>query len=137
VLLFVVTHAVNPKNCNNFFSQKVDFQVYLLLLSQHARLCLSTCLETFSPFRSPSCLLQFQKKMKLKVSKDLLPIKAHYFFFMGSLGPILPQMVLFGRQLGVSPTVMGFFLSMLPFLYFFAKPLVGWLADYFSVSADL
>ena len=34
----------------------------------------------------------------------------------------------------MSPTVMGFFLSMLPFLYFFAKPLVGMLADYFSVS---
>jgi hypothetical protein len=50
------------------------------------------------------------------------------------LGPILPQMVVFGRQLGVSPTVMGFFLSMLPFLYFFAKPLIGMLADYFSVS---
>ncbi|KAG5680181.1 hypothetical protein PVAND_009706 [Polypedilum vanderplanki] len=75
--------------------------------------------------------------MKIKVSKDLLPIKAHYFFFMGSLGPILPQMVVFGRQLGVSPTVMGFFLSMLPFLYFFAKPLVGMLADYFTKARKL
>ncbi|CAG9805690.1 unnamed protein product [Chironomus riparius] len=75
--------------------------------------------------------------MKLEIDKDLLPIKAHYFFFMGSLGPILPQMVMFGRQLGVSPTVMGFFLSMLPFLYFFAKPLVGMLADYFSKARKL
>lgn len=75
--------------------------------------------------------------MKIEIAKDLLPIKAHYFFFMGSLGPILPQMVVFGRQLGVSPTVMGFFLSMLPFLYFFAKPLVGMLADYFSKARKL
>lgn len=65
--------------------------------------------------------------MKLKVNKELLPIKAHYFFFMASkffralkrkkenkslnhflgLGPILPQINVFGRQLGISPSVMG------------------------------
>jgi hypothetical protein len=72
--------------------------------------------------------------MKIEVAKDLLPIKAHYFFFMGSLGPILPQMVVVGRSIGVSPTIMGFILSILPFLYFFVKPLVGMLADYFTVS---
>lgn len=66
-----------------------------------------------------------------KINKELLPIKAHYFFFMASeltatvlitsallkillfllpnsgLGPILPQINVFGRQLGVSPSVMG------------------------------
>lgn len=53
--------------------------------------------------------------------------------FLG-LGPILPQIAVFGRQLGVSATVMGFLLAFLPFLYFFAKPAVGILADYFSVN---
>jgi len=70
------------------------------------------------------------------VKHNLIQLKfnKHKKIFLG-LGPILPQMVMFGRQLGVSPTVMGFFLSILPFLYFFAKPLVGMLADYFSVSS--
>jgi hypothetical protein len=45
--------------------------------------------------------------MKLNINKELLPVKAHYFFFMAALGPILPQINVFGRQLGVSPSVMG------------------------------
>lgn len=49
---------------------------------------------------------------------------------------MLPQIAVFGRQLGVSATVMGFLLSLLPFLYFFAKPGVGILADYFSVNIE-
>lgn len=75
--------------------------------------------------------------MKFEINKERLPIKAHYFFFMAgkfgqrilqkltrianfklflslinlnsflALGPILPQINVFGRQLGVSPSVMG------------------------------
>jgi len=41
----------------------------------------------------------------------------------------------FGRQLGVSPAVMGLLLAILPILYFFAKPLFGMMADYFLVSS--
>lgn len=50
------------------------------------------------------------------------------------MGPILPQMAVFGKQLGISPDIMGFVTSVLPILYILAKPAVGFLADYFSVS---
>lgn len=69
---------------------------------------------------------------KMKINKRLLPIKAHYFFFMAAMGPILPQMAVFGKQLGISPDIMGFVTSVLPILYILAKPAVGFLADYFS-----
>lgn len=68
----------------------------------------------------------------MKVNYKLLPIKAHYFCFMAALGPLLPQMNVFGRQLGVSPAVMGIVTSILPILFMIAKPVVGFLADYFK-----
>ncbi|CAO1413035.1 unnamed protein product [Diamesa serratosioi] len=70
--------------------------------------------------------------MKLSVNKDLLPVKAHYFFFMSAMGPILPQINVVGRELGISPSVMGYLMSILPIIYVLAKPFVGFLADYFS-----
>lgn len=51
------------------------------------------------------------------------------------MGPILPQINVFGKQLGISPDIMGFVTSFLPFMYMPAKPLIGYLIDYFPVSA--
>lgn len=51
------------------------------------------------------------------------------------MGPILPQINVYGRQLGISPDVMGLITSVLPLMYILAKPAVGFLADYFSVGA--
>lgn len=50
------------------------------------------------------------------------------------MGPILPQINVFGKQLGISPDVMGFVTSVLPILYVLAKPIVGYLIDSFPVS---
>lgn len=50
------------------------------------------------------------------------------------MGPILPQTSVFGKQLGISPDIMGFITSVLPILYILAKPAVGYLIDYFTVS---
>lgn len=50
------------------------------------------------------------------------------------MGPILPQINVFGKQLGISPDVMGFITSILPILYVVAKPGVGYLIDSFPVS---
>lgn len=50
------------------------------------------------------------------------------------MGPILPQINVVGRELGISPSVMGYLMSVLPIIYVLAKPFVGFLADYFSVS---
>lgn len=49
------------------------------------------------------------------------------------MGPILPQLSVYGKQLGVSADVMGYITSVLPIIYVIAKPIVGYIADYFSV----
>ncbi|XP_038221064.1 major facilitator superfamily domain-containing protein 6 [Zerene cesonia] len=68
--------------------------------------------------------------MKPKVDRGLLPVKIHFFFFFAALGPLLPQMNVFGRQLGVSPGVMGMVTAVLPLLWAAAKPLFGYVVDY-------
>ncbi|XP_055920330.1 major facilitator superfamily domain-containing protein 6 [Eupeodes corollae] len=68
----------------------------------------------------------------VKINEKLLPIKAHYFFFMAAMGPILPQISVYGKQLGVEPEIMGYITSVLPIMYVLAKPVVGFLADYFA-----
>lgn len=67
-----------------------------------------------------------------KINYKLLPIKAHYFFFMAALGPILPFLNVFGKQLGVSEVVMGSITAVLPILFLLAKPLFGLIVDYFQ-----
>lgn len=71
-----------------------------------------------------------------QINRKLLPIKAHYFFFLAAMGPILPQIPVFGKQLGISPDVMGFITCILPLMYIIAKPMVGYLADFFPVSLN-
>lgn len=50
------------------------------------------------------------------------------------MGPILPQTNVFGKELGISPDVMGLITSVLPILYVLTKPAVGYLIDYFPVK---
>ncbi|CAH1641975.1 unnamed protein product [Spodoptera littoralis] len=75
--------------------------------------------------------------MKLKIDRGLLPIKAHFFFFFAALGPILPQINVFGRQLGVSPSVMGMVTAVLPLLWAAAKPLFGYIVDFWPAHRKL
>ncbi|PNF40182.1 hypothetical protein B7P43_G08260 [Cryptotermes secundus] len=71
-------------------------------------------------------------RKKTKINYERLPVKAHYFFFMASLGPILPFLNVFGKQLGVSEMVMGSITAVLPVLFLVAKPLFGLIVDYFQ-----
>lgn len=73
----------------------------------------------------------------VKVNQRLLPVKAHYFFFMASMGPILPFTVVFGKQLGISEIVMGTITAVMPLLFLVAKPAFGYLADYFQRQRKL
>ncbi|KAJ1525676.1 hypothetical protein ONE63_008892 [Megalurothrips usitatus] len=73
----------------------------------------------------------------VKVNSRLLPVKAHFFFFMASMGPILPFTVVFGKQLGISEIVMGTVTAVLPLLFLVAKPAFGYLADYFQAQRKL
>ncbi|XP_073848980.1 major facilitator superfamily domain-containing protein 6 [Musca autumnalis] len=66
------------------------------------------------------------------INKRLLPIKAHFFFFMAAMGPILPQLSVIGKQIGIAPEVMGYITCILPVMYVIAKPMFGFIADYFS-----
>ncbi|XP_049763424.1 major facilitator superfamily domain-containing protein 6 [Schistocerca cancellata] len=72
-----------------------------------------------------------------KINYKLLPVKAHYFFFMASLGPILHQLNVFGKQLGVSEVVIGGINAILPILFLLAKPVFGFVADYFRSQRKL
>lgn len=72
-----------------------------------------------------------------QINRKLVPIKAHYFFFMAAMGPILPQISVFGKYLGIPADVMGLITCVLPLMYILAKPLVGYLADYFPVCVLL
>ncbi|XP_041989069.1 major facilitator superfamily domain-containing protein 6 [Aricia agestis] len=75
--------------------------------------------------------------MKWKIDKGLLPIKIHFFFFFAALGPLLPQMNVYGRQLGVSPQAMGLVTAVLPLLWAAAKPIFGYIVDFFPRQRKL
>ncbi|KAJ8921768.1 hypothetical protein NQ315_008393 [Exocentrus adspersus] len=65
----------------------------------------------------------------MKINSKLLPIKAHYFFFMAAMGPILPQLQVYGKELGISSVVMGSVTGVLPIVFLLAKPAFGMLVD--------
>lgn len=45
------------------------------------------------------------------------------------MGPILPQLSVYGKQLGVPPLIMGTVTGILPIIFLIAKPIFGFLAD--------
>lgn len=45
------------------------------------------------------------------------------------MGPILPQLTVFGKEMGISSVVMGTINGILPILFLLAKPLFGILVD--------
>lgn len=47
------------------------------------------------------------------------------------MGPILPQLSVYGRQLGVSPETMGAITGLLPIMFLISKPLFGIFVDVF------
>ncbi|KAK2584703.1 hypothetical protein KPH14_007037 [Odynerus spinipes] len=67
----------------------------------------------------------------MKINYMQLPVKIHYFFFMAAMGPILPFLPVYGKQLGISPVVMGSITAVLPILFLIAKPAFGFLVDHF------
>ncbi|CAG5076595.1 Similar to Mfsd6: Major facilitator superfamily domain-containing protein 6 (Mus musculus) [Cotesia congregata] len=53
------------------------------------------------------------------------------------MGPILPYLSVYGKQLGISPLVMGSVTGILPVLYLLSKPVFGFLVDYFRNQRKL
>lgn len=68
----------------------------------------------------------------MKINTRLLPIKAHYFFFWGGLAGVMPFITIIGKDLGMSPSLVGLVATLFPFASMVAKPLVGSIADRFQ-----
>ncbi|XP_023287706.1 major facilitator superfamily domain-containing protein 6 isoform X2 [Orussus abietinus] len=68
---------------------------------------------------------------RMKINSQQLPVKAHFFFFMAAMGPILPFLPVYGKQIGISPMVMGSITAILPIMFLIAKPAFGLLVDHF------
>ncbi|GLV38043.1 uncharacterized protein CBL_07841 [Carabus blaptoides fortunei] len=86
-------------------------------------------------------LLLFLSHLSRSTDCQLLQIlkirHAHYFFFMAAMGPILPQLPVYGKQLGISPVVMGSVTGILPIMFLLAKPAFGFVADHYRESRKL
>lgn len=65
----------------------------------------------------------------MKVNKKLLPLKAHYFCFLGCVSPILPFVVVVGQHLGIPVSVMGIVMAVYYVMVVLMKPVVAALAD--------
>ncbi|XP_018392091.1 PREDICTED: major facilitator superfamily domain-containing protein 6-like [Cyphomyrmex costatus] len=68
----------------------------------------------------------------MKINYTQLYIKAHYFFFFASCGITYPYIPVYGRQLGISPLVLGIICTIFPILHLIAKPAFSFLVDYFG-----
>ncbi|KAK7072592.1 hypothetical protein SK128_014202 [Halocaridina rubra] len=69
--------------------------------------------------------------VNLRINRKLVPLKAHYFLFFGSMAPVLPFIIVVAIQLGIPVPLQGS-LSAFALLFTIAgKPLVSALADMF------
>lgn len=59
----------------------------------------------------------------------LLFAKANYFFLYGASSIVLPATSVFGGELGLGPASVGIVLTVVPFVVFLVRPLVGSISD--------
>ncbi|KAF6199820.1 hypothetical protein GE061_006118 [Apolygus lucorum] len=74
---------------------------------------------------------------KIKINSFYLPVKCHYFFFMAAMGPILPYLPVYAKDLGMSEVAMGSVHAVLPVVCLLAKPFFGFILDFFSNQRKL
>ncbi|XP_045600649.2 major facilitator superfamily domain-containing protein 6 [Procambarus clarkii] len=67
----------------------------------------------------------------MKISKTLLPLKAHYFCFLGCMSPIIPFLIVVGTQLGIPVSVTGSLSAIALMLVVLTKPIIATIADAF------
>ncbi|KAF2352754.1 Major facilitator superfamily associated domain [Trinorchestia longiramus] len=65
----------------------------------------------------------------MKIDKETLLIKLHYFMFSAGMAPIMPFIFVIGMQLGISVTVMGALDSLILIFSTIMKPLISMVAD--------
>ncbi|XP_071626343.1 major facilitator superfamily domain-containing protein 6-like [Temnothorax longispinosus] len=66
----------------------------------------------------------------MKINYGHLRIKAHYFFYVASAGTTFPYIPVYGKQLGISPLVVGIIGTIFPILGLIAKLIFGFITDY-------
>ncbi|XP_024884622.1 major facilitator superfamily domain-containing protein 6-like [Temnothorax curvispinosus] len=66
----------------------------------------------------------------MKINYGHLCIKAHYFFFVASTGVSYPYIPVYGKQIGVSPLVIGIIGTFFSILHLITKPVCGFIMDY-------
>ncbi|KAL0125398.1 hypothetical protein PUN28_004497 [Cardiocondyla obscurior] len=70
----------------------------------------------------------------MKINYKYLPLKAHYFFFMATMGAMIPFLPVYGKQLGVSAIIMSSITVATYLLFVIFKPVFGLLTDYFHTQ---
>ncbi|XP_075229536.1 major facilitator superfamily domain-containing protein 6-like [Lycorma delicatula] len=70
--------------------------------------------------------------MPPSISRELLPMKAHYFFFYAGIAPIILFMSTYAKEFGFSSGVVGFIYTILPIMGMLAKLFLGAIADKFQ-----
>ena len=63
------------------------------------------------------------------INMKFLPYKCFYFFYFAANGTLMPYLILFFKQLGLSPSQVGIIAGMKPFIAFIFVPLWGCIAD--------
>ncbi|XP_071626340.1 major facilitator superfamily domain-containing protein 6-like [Temnothorax longispinosus] len=66
----------------------------------------------------------------MKINYKHLCIKAHYFFFQASCAVSYPYIPVYGKQIGVSPLVIGTIGTFFSILHLITKPVCGFIMDY-------
>ncbi|XP_024869633.1 uncharacterized protein LOC112453245, partial [Temnothorax curvispinosus] len=66
----------------------------------------------------------------MKINYKYLCIKAHYFFFAASTGVSYPYIPVYGKQIGVSPLVIGTIGTVFSILHLITKIVCGFIIDY-------
>ncbi|XP_070519204.1 major facilitator superfamily domain-containing protein 6-like isoform X2 [Cardiocondyla obscurior] len=70
----------------------------------------------------------------MKINYTYLNVKVHYFFFMAAMGAINLYVPVYGKQLGISPLIVGGIIAILPVGSFIGKLLFGYAVDRFLNS---
>ncbi|XP_071838819.1 major facilitator superfamily domain-containing protein 6-like isoform X2 [Apostichopus japonicus] len=71
------------------------------------------------------------------INKDLLPVKAMYFVYIGALVSLFPTLPVYLSHLGLSITQIGLIRGAEPLLDFIVSPIWGYLADTYSLHKAL
>ncbi|XP_050548920.1 major facilitator superfamily domain-containing protein 6-like isoform X2 [Daktulosphaira vitifoliae] len=73
----------------------------------------------------------------IQLDVKMLPMKVHYFLYMGGIAPIVSFLPTIAKQLGYSTVVVGTIYSILPILSLITKPIFGAIVDQFRVKKTI